>query len=48
MVDWEQIAQWIANNIIQICIILSIFIQITPIKWNPWTTFFNWIGKVIT
>lgn len=48
MVDWEQVADWIAHNLIQIIIILSIFIQITPIKWNPWSTFFNWIGKIIT
>ena len=48
MVDWEQIADWIAHNLIQILIILSVFIQITPIKWNPWSTFFNWVGKIIT
>ena len=48
MVDWEQVADWIAHNLIQILIILSVFIQITPIKWNPWSTFFNWVGKIIT
>ena len=48
MIDWEQVADWVAHNLIQILIILSVFIQITPIKWNPWSTFFNWIGKIIT
>ena len=28
--------------------ILSIFIQISPIKWNPLTSLFNWIGKILT
>ena len=26
----------------------SLFIQITPIKINPWTSLFQWIGKTIT
>lgn len=47
MVDWEAVANWVVHNIIQICVILSVFIQITPIKCNPWTRFFNWIGGLI-
>ena len=44
----EQIIQWISSNIIQILIILSIFIQISPIKWNPISSFVKWFGKLIT
>lgn len=48
MVNWEQVADWIIHNIVQICLIVSIFIQITPIKINPWSKLFKWIGKIIT
>ena len=44
----EQILTWISQNIIQIIVIVSIFIQITPIKWNPITSFVKWFGKIIT
>ena len=44
----DDILNWISSNIIQIIIILSVFIQISPIKWNPLTSLFNWIGKLIT
>ncbi len=43
----EQIITWISQNIIQLFIIGSIFIQITPIKWNPITSFVRWFGKII-
>lgn len=43
----EAVANWFVHNIIQILLILSIFIQITPIKWNPWTTIIKWAGKII-
>lgn len=46
-INWQQVGDWIAHNIVQICLLLSIFIQITPIKINPWTTLFKWIGKLI-
>jgi len=46
--DTERIITWISQNIIQILIILTVFIQITPIKWNPITSFVAWIGKIIT
>lgn len=46
--DTERIITWISQNIIQILIILTVFIQITPIKWNPITSFVTWIGKIIT
>ena len=39
---------WIGHNIVQLILLLSIFIQIAPIKLNPWSTLFKWIGKIIT
>lgn len=41
---WSSIGQYI----IPIAFILSWVIQITPIKFNPWTKLFKWIGKLIT
>lgn len=48
MPEPEQILNWIVHNIVQIILVLSIFIQITPIKFNPWSTLFQWVGKIIT
>ena len=44
----QTICDWTARNIIQILLILSVFIQISPIKINPWSRVFKWIGKIIT
>lgn len=44
----NEILNWLSSNIVQIIIILSIFIQISPIKWNPITSLFNWLGRTIT
>lgn len=44
----EHIAEWISQNILQILLIGSIFIQISPIKWNPISSFVSWFGKIIT
>ena len=44
----EAVANWFIHNIIQISVIVSAIIQITPIKLNPWTRLFKWIGKLIT
>lgn len=44
----EQFAEWLSHNIIQIIIIGSIFIQITPIKWNPISSLIKWFGKLLT
>ena len=41
---WSSIGRYI----IPIAFILSWVIQITPIKLNPWTKLFKWIGKLIT
>lgn len=44
----QQVVEWIGKNLWTIIIIVSIFIQITPIKVNPWSALFKWIGKTIT
>lgn len=46
--DLKTIIDWIGNHLWSIIIIVSIFIQITPIKINPWSALFKWIGKTIT
>lgn len=40
---WE----WIGAHLWQIILFVSIFIQITPIKLNPWSAIINWFGKII-
>lgn len=44
----EQILDWLVKNFLQVIVIFSIFIQITPIKWNPITMFAKWLGKIFT
>jgi len=44
----KDIVDWIGNHLWTIIIVISIFIQITPIKINPWSALFKWIGKTIT
>ena len=44
----QQVVEWIGKNLWTIIIVVSIFIQITPIKVNPWSALFKWIGKTIT
>lgn len=46
--DTNEVLNWLSKNIIQIIVVLSIFIQISPIKWNPITSFVKWFGKIIT
>ena len=48
MVDLQKVADWLVHNIIQVALIISIFIQVTPIKINPWSKLFKWIGGLIT
>lgn len=45
MVTLQQILEWSGQHIIAILIGLSAIIQITPIKINPWTALFKWIGN---
>lgn len=40
---WE----WILSHIGTIALVLSILIQITPIKLNPWTAISRWFGRII-
>ena len=44
----QQVVEWIGKNLWTIIIVVSVFIQITPIKINPWSALFKWIGKTIT
>lgn len=44
---WSKIVGWVENNIPLVVIIFTFVIQITPIKWNPWSQLFKWIGKLI-
>lgn len=46
-ITFEQVLEWVLHNIVQICLVLSVFIQIAPIKINPWSRLFKWIGKLI-
>ena len=44
----EHILDWIIHNFAQILLICSIFIQITPVKWNPISSLIKWVGKNLT
>lgn len=44
----EKILNWISQNLLSIFLFGSIFIQISPIKWNPITSFVKWFGKIVT
>lgn len=39
--------EWCGKNIVVVLVGLSALIQITPIKINPWTTLFKWIGNKV-
>lgn len=45
---WRVIGQWVGNNLWVILLLLSFVVQITPIKINPWSALFKWIGRTIT
>lgn len=44
----QQILQWIANHPLSSLIAFTGLIQIVPIKINPWSALFKWIGKLVT
>ena len=49
MIPLEQFWQWISKNWGWIAVGLSLFIDFNPhIKWNPWKSFFGWLGKQLT
>ena len=39
--------EWVWNHLIYIIFGLSVIIQITPIKLNPWSALFKWFGNAI-
>lgn len=43
----QQMLEWCGKNIVVVLVGLSALIQITPIKINPWTTLFKWIGNKV-
>lgn len=44
----KEIFQWLGQHIVSVLLVLSFFIQIIPIKINPWSSLIKWIGKLIT
>jgi len=44
----QDILYWIGDHWIQVGLIASFVIQITPIKWNPWSSLVSWIGRTLT
>ena len=44
----KEVIEWIGQHIVSILIVLSIFIQIAPIKINPWSALIKWVGKTLT
>lgn len=42
-----QIIEWIGNHIVAVLLTLSVFIQIAPIKINPWSSLIKWIGTTL-
>ena len=43
----QQALKWLADNWLAVSAVLSVVVQISPIKCNPWSRIFGWIGKVI-
>lgn len=44
----QQFFEWLGGNWVPVGIILSLVVDISPIKINPWKTAFGWIGQLIT
>lgn len=44
----QPVIQWIGQHLWEIILALSVFIQITPIKFNPWSALLKWVGKLLT
>lgn len=47
MITGKQVLDWCGQNIWALVIALSAIIQIAPIKLNPWSSLFKWIGSKI-
>ncbi len=44
----QQFLYWMGDHWAQTAVLLSLVIQISPIKCNPWTALLGWIGRIIT
>lgn len=44
----EKALRWAADHWGYIAVALSLVVDISPIKWNPWKTIIGWIGKALT
>lgn len=44
----QQFFEWLGGNWIPVGIVLSLVVDISPIKINPWKALLKWIGKLIT
>ena len=44
----ERFLHWLADNWAGVALAASMFIQISPMKWNPWSSLFKWAGKLVT
>ena len=47
MTTAQQVWEWIGRHLWTIILVGSFFIQIAPIKINPWSTVIKWVGKLI-
>lgn len=45
--ETQQVIEWIGDHIVAVLVTLSVFIQIAPIKINPWSSLIKWIGKML-
>lgn len=43
----QQFLVFLADHWPEIALALSLVVQFTPIKINPWTTLFKWVGRLI-
>ena len=43
----QQVIEWIGDHIVAVLVTLSVFIQIAPIKINPWSSLIKWVGKML-
>ena len=43
-----KVINWIGQHIVSILLVLSVFIQIAPVKINPWSTLIKWVGNTLT
>lgn len=48
MGNTQMILEWACNNIWQLIVLGSLFIQISPIKINPWSALFKWVAQMLT